>query len=474
MEPISFGAQAYQHRSMRFSAQRCVNMYAEIPPPSVRAKERFSLIGTPGLKLKATLGSGPIRGWKKWRDDVYVVSGGDLYRFDGNFGSALVGAVGGTGRAILEANATQLGIFVETTPGTGSLFAYDGTDLTEVTDGDFPGASSFAYLGGYGLTATPNSREYRWTALEDFLTFGGLDFASAEADSQEIKRLFVDHGELWFFKGTDGTSEVWYQSGDEDAPFIRYGGGFIERGLEATWAVTKEDNSVFWLGDDKVFYRAEGLTPTRLSTHAIAKKIADAPKSARELAFCFDYTQEDHKFIVLTVPGHVTAVYDVATQLWHERQSYGRKDWRVNTTIDAFGFQLAGDAINGNVYSLDLDTYDENGEPLIALVASVPQFSPGNQRVTDWSLELDFEMGVGLTSGQGVDPRVMLRFSNDSGRTWSNELWRPLGKKGEYDLRSARFRRLGAFRSRVYEWSISDPVKRVFIGARVERQVGAH
>ena len=70
---------------------------------------------------------------------------------------------------------------------------------------------------------------------------------------------------------------------------------------------------------------------------------------------------------------------------------------------------------------------------------------------------------------QGVDPQVMLRFSDDGGHTWSNERWASMGRIGQYSKRVI-FRRLGMttkLRDRVYEVSGTDPVKIVIMGAEL-------
>jgi hypothetical protein len=67
------------------------------------------------------------------------------------------------------------------------------------------------------------------------------------------------------------------------------------------------------------------------------------------------------------------------------------------------------------------------------------------------------------------DPRVMLRWSDDGGHTWSNEHWASTGKIGEYGKRVI-WRRLGMttkLRDRVYEISGTDPVKIAIMGAEL-------
>ena len=79
------------------------------------------------------------------------------------------------------------------------------------------------------------------------------------------------------------------------------------------------------------------------------------------------------------------------------------------------------------------------------------------------------QTGVGLSgSGQGSDPECMLRYSNDAGQTWSNEVTTKAGKQGEFQTR-VLFNRLGQSRGgrRVFEWSASDPVPWRLVGAEL-------
>ena len=67
------------------------------------------------------------------------------------------------------------------------------------------------------------------------------------------------------------------------------------------------------------------------------------------------------------------------------------------------------------------------------------------------------ETGVGLQSGQGIDPQIMMQYSDDGGRTWSSELWRDIGAVGKYKTR-VKWNKLGVARDRVYMVEMTDPV----------------
>lgn len=92
-----------------------------------------------------------------------------------------------------------------------------------------------------------------------------------------------------------------------------------------------------------------------------------------------------------------------------------------------------------------------------------------NRRVFYNLFELEMQTGVGLPSGapEDVEPMVMMRFSNDSGRTWSNELWRSMGRIGKY-LTRIQWWRLGLGRQRVFEASGSAKVRTIILGGNVD------
>jgi hypothetical protein len=58
----------------------------------------------------------------------------------------------------------------------------------------------------------------------------------------------------------------------------------------------------------------------------------------------------------------------------------------------------------------------------------------------------------------------MLKFSDDGGFTWSNEMWCTIGAAGETKNR-AIWRLLGKARDRVWQVVFTDPVPRDIIGA---------
>jgi hypothetical protein len=237
------------------------------------------------------------------------------------------------------------------------------------------------------------------------------------------------------------------------------------------------DNGLFWLGKDArgqgMVYRANGYSGQRISTHAVEWHIQQYGDLSDAIGYT--YQQDGHSFYVLIFPGaDTTWVYDVATQAWHERAGFANGDFtRHRSNCQAFfGTKvMVGDYQNGNVYSFDLDDYSDNGsiQKWLRSWRALPTGQNNLKRTAHHSLQLDCESGVGLNLGQGSDPQVMLRWSDDGGHTWSNEHWVSIGRIGEY-YRRAIWRRLGMtlkLRDRVYEVSGTDPVKIAIMGAEL-------
>ncbi len=353
---------------------------------------------------------------------------------------------------------------VTVTPTSSSMSggAATATTVTQVTDASFPaaGLSSIDYVDGYivfttAVSATSN-RQWGITALFDATTFDPLDFASAESTPSDLLRVLVNYEEVVLFSKT-GMS-FWRNTGASPFPFERIPGAVIEKGCAAALSPAKIDGAIFWVGDDKKVYRANGYQPTRISTHGleeILRKAADVSDAEG-----MTYSQGGHDFYVLTLPtvGR-TFVWDQAVQGWHERQSGTSlvpMPWQVRWIAPAFGKIYAG-LDSGRLCELDVDTYSDVDGPIRRAAVTPPLYSDGKRSVVT-VLEVECELGVGLASGQGSTPEIMMRWSDDGGATWSNERRAPLGRMGNRKSR-AIFRRLGMFRQRMFEFAISDPVK---------------
>ena len=467
---------SYVARSINAADNRMVNLFPEIVPEG--GKEPGFLNRAPGLQFQQTIGTGPIRAlWAHQTNgsDFYVVSGTEFYKVTGLTATPTkLGDVTGTGPVSIADNGTQIFLACN---GPSYIYNEVTNVFAQITDPDFPGAVTVGYLDGYFVFNEPNSQKIWVTELLDGTSVDPLDFASAEGSPDGLVAVNVDHREAWLF-GTDSI-EVWYNAGQADFPLTRIQGAFNEIGCVASFSIAKLDNGLFWLGTDArgqgIVYRANGYTGVRVSTHAIEYAIAQYGNISDAIAYT--YQQEGHAFYVLTFPSaNATWVYDVATQAWHERAGWNTAigeftRHRSNCQCNFGGNTVVGDYENGNIYTLDLDVYADNGgiQKWLRSWRALPTGQNNLKRTAQHSLQLDCESGTGLITGQGSDPEIMLRFSDDGGHTWSNEHLSKMGKIGEY-YRRVFWRRLGMtlkLRDRVYEVSMTDPVKTAIMGAEL-------
>ena len=469
MPEIQFAINSYQARALPISAQQCVNYFVEQLPPD--AKSPVVLYNTPGLKSFVTAGPGPIRGMHRMQGEAYVVSGPGLYGLTAGGTAAQLGSIAGVGPVSMASNDADQLCVVNGLQG----YIYDlSTGFAQISDPDFLAASAVTHQDGYFIFTHTDTAQFFISNLLNGLAYLATDIATAEGADDKLVAVKSNHREVWLFG--EETIEIWFNSGNLDFPFDRLGGTFIERGCGAAHSIARFDNTLVWLGEDLIVYRANGYQPERISTHAIEEEIRKYATTSDAIAFT--YTDSGHKFYCLTFPSALaTWVYDAATRLWHERDSRDSQGisigrWRANAYVRAYGKHLIGDYATGQIGELDMDTFVEYSNVLQAL-ATGPSMAYDRKRVIHRRFELDVESGVGTTSGQGSDPEIVLDYSDDGGRTFSTRKPpRSIGKQGEYKKR-LRWNRMGQSRNRIYRVVTSDPVKRSIVAAHVELGLGA-
>jgi len=395
---------SYVARSVNAADSRMVNLFPEIVPEA--GKEPAFLQRAPGLRLLATLGTGPVRGLWQFGGFGYAVSGNTLFKVTSDWTATSVGSIAGSGPVSMADNGTQLFVAAN---GPSYIYNANTGAFQQITDSDFPGAVTVSYLDGYFVFNEPNSQKIWVTSLLEGTQIDPLDFASAEGSPDNVVSLLVSNRELWVF-GTN-SAEVWYDAGTADFPLQRIQGAFNEVGCAAAYSVAKMDNGVFWLGADArgrgMVYRANGYQAQRISTHAVEWHIQQYGNLSDAIGYT--YQQDGHSFYVLIFPqADTTWVYDVATQAWHERAGWNNGDFtrhRSNCQMAFSSEVVVGDYENGNIYAFDLDVYADNGQIQRWLRSwrALPTGQNTLRRTAHHTLQLDCETGVGLEQYPAYD-----------------------------------------------------------------------
>jgi hypothetical protein len=451
---------SYRALSTAASSSRLVNCYAEAMPED--SQTPLTLIRTPGIDAWTTVGTGPIYGMLAADDLLYVVSGSKLYSVTENKTVTEIGSVGAVNSIDMDRNADQ--ICVVNTP---NAYTWDGTTFAQISDADFTsrGASDVEFLDNFLLFVEPDSGRFFGSDLGDATSFDALNFATAESSPDDLVGMKVDHGQI-ILAGKQ-SMEIWENTGAAGFPFERAIGGRLEIGCLNGRTLAKQDNSVFWLANDYTVRRLDGATPVRISQHGVESAFRDMTIST---AKAYAYSQEGHLFYVLSF-FEGTFVYDATTQEWHERESYGYDYWRAQTHAQIFGLELVGDITTNKIGFLTRDVYSEWGDTQRMEWTYQPIYADG-RRAFHKRLEIMADMGVGLTTGQGSDPQMMLDYSDDGGVTFKSMPNRSLGAIGRYTDRIT-WQALGSSRvGRVYRGAVSDPVKVILRDTQAEVEGG--
>jgi hypothetical protein len=458
---IQFGIHSYRSDTRQLSSERCLNFYAE--KHTARSKSPVVLRGAPGIVPLATCGTGPVRGLWEWGDVLYVVSGRHLYSVsETGVPTVLGGEISGNGLVSMDDNRVQIEI-------VNGQFGYIYDTLGGfrlITSPDFHASSSITNMGGIFVLARDGTADFYISDTLDGETYSDL-FAAEDSKSDPILAVY-NHLELLHVFGTRSTG-FWQNVGAPNFPFRRMPGGVLGTGIAGVRAFTMEDNTIYSLGSDRIPYKYTGAKVEKISTPPIDEHF----QSFATVSDCemFGYTFEGHKFVVYNFPSaNETWVWDIASSLWHERESrraggvnLGR--WRANCSAQAYGKTIVGDKYSGQVGYLDRSVYTEFDEQIVGEVVCPPIHAGGRYITMPW-LEIMLETGVGLSSGLGHDPQIMLSVSDDGGRSYSGpEMWASMGQIGDHKLQSVRFGPLGGFYERTMKLTISDPVRRSIMSA---------
>ena len=271
--------------------------------------------------------------------------------------------------------------------------------------------------------------------------------------------MFANNGEVLLFG--DNTLEPWGNNNQGDFPFSPIKGGISTFGLAARWSLCEFNSGIAALmippgGQVQVMF-ISGYAPRPISSPEMDEIINAYPTVSDAVAF--SYMLGGHPMYQINFPSAMTSwLFDALSGMWSKLE-YGLDEerHRAELHIDFINRPLVSDWENGSIYELAPTAYTDNGTQIVREIVGRHVFQNNENFVID-EMYCDFETGVGTTSGQGVDPQVMMQISKDNGATWGAERWTTLGALGKY-LTRAEWRRCGLARDFLFKFRVTDPVK---------------
>ncbi len=462
--PVNITGPSYQSRSKPLSSQQTVNWYQQF---NEGGKESYVLMPFPGLETKGNA-AGKDRGFHRMAEILYQVKGTSLYEIDKLGNHTLRGTIPGTKRCIMANDGINMFIVVpnekvwQYTTDTNSVSEVTNVNITKALSVDFFN-NQFIYTFADFSTVSDVGNGAQAT---------GLNRIGEETLPDAMVRDFV-FDEVIYRCGVRSIVG-WYNSGVGSPPIDKLQGRIFNVGLSAPYSIAKTDEAFYWLGDDNAIYRAQAGTKERISSDAISNAISKF--NSIDDAIGFTYTFEGQNFYTITFPSE-NQTFTVSESLgengWFELSSglQGGK-WQGSSVINAYSKNYVADADNGNVYLLDLDTYENNGESIkrTRVTSNIDARLVGGalgDAVTMSSVIISMETGVGLIVGQGDNPRIIVEASYDGGRTWAAGAWPKVGRLGEFVLK-VKWDNMKTFYDCMLRISSTDPVNYSVFSANID------
>lgn len=424
----------------------------------------------PGFDPLLTLPEAPYRGAFTLNGATFAVGGTKLYEITSLF-TAIERASGLSNlnnMLVSFASNGDAGHQIElVSDSTVYCFNVLTNTLTTIADQT---ASDVVFQDGFFIILDPNTSTLSQSELENGLIFD--ESAQRNDTPDKWVRMLARPKEIVLF-GSASTS-IYYNADNPGFVFIPNPSVAIPFGTAAPSSPALVNGSPAFLAHDLSVRWLAGYTAQRISTHAVEYAIRSY-STVLDAEGSTSYDDQGHQFYVLSFPtAGVTWVYDLTSGLWHERGSWNGLSFDAIPVWGhtyAFGKHLVGSRTTGVMYEMSQAFATDTSGDGMRRVRRAPHLNNELKRSTYSRLQLNMEVGLGLSSGQGSDPLAMLRWSNDGGQTWSQPLNASAGRIGEYATRVI-WRRLGSARDRVFEVSVSDPIPWRLVDAYLDVKQG--
>lgn len=467
MRPPLFGL-GLQGKSVAVTAKRLLNTYLEFRPQG--EKVQVCAFGTAGLDLFSdAFGDTPHRGPPLTFEPgnvFFTVHRGVFWEVNNsavrtNRGSLLTT----TGTVSMAHNGTQV-LIVD--GAYGYIYNTSTLAFTQIVAAGFPSNPLYAtFLDGFFIVNRGNTGQFNISGLYDGTLWSALDAAVTESNPDNLVRPVADHGQLVLFG--DISTEFWTDTGALSFPFARIQLANVEWGLAAANSVVKFDNSLAFLAANRMgqyqVVRLNGFQPQRISNSDLEYVISNYGVASD--ATGLSYLQDGHPFYQLSFPSAgYSWLFDGSTGKWSELKSANITRHRGQYAMNFLGRTVVTDYSNGRLYKFNSTSYTDNGEMIEREIIGEHWDDSDLARVPIDQIRMDMETGVGLVSGQGSNPQIMLQCSKDRGHTWGTERWKTFGGIGAYKT-TVEWMRWGQSRNWTFRLRVTDPVKLAVLGVVV-------
>jgi hypothetical protein len=351
-------------------------------------------------------------------------------------------ATDGGSNLFLAAQNRQLSRYTTFSPATETLIGFNSTHV--------------AYLDSYMLANVAGTNQFRYSDVLDPTTWGGTSVFSAAGSNDTIVALHVLNRRIYLFG--EESIEIWENDGI--SPFSRVGGGFIETGTVSPYSVIIAAQSLFWLDRARRFSTFSGSniqnipSPYDVDLHKMPT-VSDCRASTFDLfgstIVVWDFPSAQRTFC-LALHGESEFRWFEIGRFQGDRYTGMRE--HLFTYLPEYGVTLCISKDQSKIHMLSPASraMGADSNPMRCSVATGP-LDFGTLAMKRMNrLRIRVKRGYGGSSAA----QMMVRWKDDNSGPWV-ERRVDLGATGQTDI-PVQMLRLGGFRTRQFEFAVTDSV----------------
>ena len=439
------------------------NCFAEEVPGA--SGSRLEMRARAGLDALATVGTATFRAAHQkdglFSNKAVILAGTTAYLVTAEgVATAQTGTVAGQGLVDIDTGQDATLASVARIATGSALYKMTGgaVALEAFPSAGGAGASSVCFHRGFWVAVEAGTQKGYYQIPGD-TTWTALSFASAEYKPDPLVCV-RSRGDQFLLMGSS-TCEAWTLTGVASPALAPYGGLNFDFGCRAAPSAVNCKGSLLWVDNECNVRRWDGAGATIVSGPGLAEIIRNAGEGDLR---AWTYAKDSHRFYVLTIGAVATWVYDLngAGERWTTFDSVGYDYWRAHIGCSMGDTVIACDNLTNQVYRLNPDIRTDK---LVAFNARCSVYVDGQGTAIPCSnAVMVCDLGAAPATGQGSAPVIAMRFSDNLGKTFSGWMEQPLGATGQYDNlpRWSGLSTIPAFMGRIFQFSVSDPVGRVF------------
>jgi hypothetical protein len=434
---------------------------------------RFLWTKRPGLTEFCNLGEGaPVNGLYFWtrQDRLFSVCNGKVFVITEAGAETHL-----TGAGSLESRQTTgnrptfadvLGTNLYIASG-GKISEFTTTTAAVLSDTDAPTAVRFIGTINQTLTALrDNSERFDWADATTPTVWSG-EYATAQASPDLTRAMIIANQYLYFFG--QNTIEAWR---DDGSTFVRESQGAIEIGTLARYSVANILGALYFVDSSYEISRLQGFQVQNISNPNLSRYLrsfATVEDAIGDALFI-----DGKQFYILSFPGEQkTLVYDIAMNQWYEwsywNQSTAEREMFSGLSVanaNEWKKTFIGDRANGKVYEMTGTTDDGDDIKTEIITDEIDRGYPDQWKFCS-EINLTFRRADTAQS-----PKKMSISWRDNGETaWSATEQVEIESIGKTTTR-VNLRRLGAYKSRVWRFTMTDATQAALIEAKERFEIG--